>query len=90
MIVNTGHIKVWANSKLVVDYAGKTNNFASKQNYMKFGIYKSNIHRFNNKYIGKEVPSRGTSIVYYDAIAIGDSCNELNLENEGNSCSNLK
>ena len=87
---NTGHIKVWANSKLVVDYAGKTNNGVSKQNYMKFGIYKSNIHRFNNKYIGKEVPNRGTSIVYYDAIAIGDSCNEINLENEGNSCSNLK
>ena len=87
---NIGHIKVWANIKLVVDYAGKTNNFESKKNNMKFGFYKSNIYRYNNKYIGKEVPSRGTGIVYYDAITIGENCKELNLEKEGYSCNKLQ
>ena len=46
---------------------------------MKFGIYKSNIDRYSG-------PKRADSVVYYDAIAIGDTCEELNLENEGNSC----
>ena len=41
-------IKVWANNNLVVNYTGLTNNKLSKQSYMKFGIYKSNINRFNN------------------------------------------
>ena len=50
---------------------------------MKFGIYKSNIHRYSG-------PDRGDSIAYFDAIAIGDTCKELNLENEGNSCNTLK
>ena len=75
-------IKIWANGELVVDYKGKTHNEKSKKVYMKVGIYKSHLNRANKD-------DMGTSIAYYDAIAIGDNCKELSLENEGNSCSKL-
>lgn len=84
-----GSVKIWANNKVVVDYIGRTQFVNSDQQYMKFGIYKSNIHRFNSMHKGNP-PKRGDSIVYYDAIAIGDTCKELNLKNEGNSCNTLK
>lgn len=78
-----GSIKIWANNKVVVEYSGRTQSIFSDQQYMKFGIYKSNIDRYSG-------PDRGDSIVYYDAIAIGDSCKELKLKNEDNSCKKLK
>ena len=78
-----GSVKIWANNKKVVDYTGRTQFVSTDQQYMKFGIYKSNIDRYSG-------PDRGDSIVYYDAIAIGDSCKELKLENEDNSCEKLK
>ena len=76
-------IKVWANNKLQVNYTGRTQSFSTNVQYMKFGIYKSNIDRYSG-------PKRADSVVYYDAIAIGDTCEELNLENEGNSCMALE
>ena len=75
-------IKIWVNTDLVVDYTGKTHNEKSKKVYMKVGIYKSHLYRAKSS-------DMGTSIVYYDAIAIGNNCKELSLENEGNSCSKL-
>ena len=75
-------VKIWANDDLVVDYVGKTHNNKSKKVYMKVGIYKSHLDRAQKS-------DMGTSIAYYDAIAIGDNCKELSLENEGNSCSKL-
>lgn len=87
---NKSYIKAWVNDNLVINYDAHTNSMFSDQPYMKFGIYKSHINRYDNMYKGKTIPKRGDSIVYYDAIAIGDNCKELKLQNEGNSCNNLK
>ena len=84
-----GFIKVWANNNLVVNYTGLTNNNLSKQSYMKFGIYKSNINRFNTLHKGNP-PKRGDTVVYYDAISIAKKCKDLKLEEEKNSCKKLK
>ena len=80
--MNNNKIKIWSNNDLVVDYVAKTHNEVSKKVYMKIGIYKSHLNRALKD-------DMGTSIAYYDAIAIGDNCKELNLENEGNNCSKL-
>ena len=82
-------IKVWVNNKLAVNYYGLTNNNLSKQSYMKFGIYKSNINRFNTLHKGNP-PKRDDTIVYYDAISIAKKCKDLKLENENNSCEKLR
>ena len=80
--MNNNKIKIWSNNDLVVDYVAKTHNEVSKKVYMKVGIYKSHLNRALKD-------DMGTSIAYYDAIAIGDNCKELSLENEGNNCSKL-
>ena len=82
-------IKVWANNNLVVNYTGLTNNNLSNQSYMKFGIYKSNINRFNTLHKGNP-PIRDDTVVYYDAISIAKKCKDLKLEEENNSCKKLK
>ena len=87
---NKSHIKVWANDELKIDYNAHTTGPLSAQPFMKFGIYKSHIYRYEKLHTGKTVPKRGDGIVYYDAIAIGNNCKELKLENEGNSCNNIK
>ena len=56
---------------------------------MKFGIYKSNINRFNIMHKGNP-PKRADTIVYYDSIAIGKKCKDLKLDEENNSCKKLK
>lgn len=86
---NKSYIKVWANDELKINYNANTTGPLSSKPYMKFGIYKSNISRFIGKH-NYNPPKRGDTIVYYDAISIGNNCKQLNLEYEGNSCSNLK
>ena len=56
---------------------------------MKFGIYKSNINRFNNLHKSNP-PKRNDTVVYYDAISIAKKCKDLKLEEEKNSCKKLK
>jgi len=86
---NKSFIKIWANNELVVNYTGLTNNNISKQSYMKFGIYKSNINRFNIMHKDNP-PKRADTVVYYDSIAIGKKCKDLKLGKENNSCNKLK
>ena len=56
---------------------------------MKFGIYKSNINRFNIMHKDNP-PKRADTIVYYDSIAIANKCKDLKLDEENNSCKKLK
>ena len=86
---NQSFIKVWVNNKQIVNYVGMTNNNMSNKPYMKFGIYKSNINRFETLHKGNP-PKRGDTIIYYDSIVIGKKCKDLNLEEENNSCNKLK
>ena len=84
-----GSIKVWINGEIKMDYVGYTQFATSSQSYMKFGIYKSQIDRFSKKYKGNP-PDRSDTILYYDAIAVGNICTDLNLEQEGYSCSSFE
>jgi len=86
---NKGFIKVWVNNKEIVNYKGMTNNNMSNKPYMKFGIYKSNINRYETLHKGNP-PKRGDTIIFYDAIAVGKRCKDLKLEEENNSCKKLK
>ena len=61
----------------------------SNQSYMKFGIYKSHTDRFSKQHKGNP-PDRGDTILYCDAIAVGNTCADLNLEQEGYSCSSFE
>ena len=79
---NKGFVKVYANGELKVNYTGKTENSLSRANYMKFGIYKTYVSRYKGQ--------RSAETVFYDAVGIGDNCKELDLENEGYSCSDIK
>ena len=79
---NKGFVKVYANGELKVNYTGKTENSLSRANYMKFGIYKTYVSRYKGQ--------RSAETVFYDAVGIGDNCKELDLENEGYSCLDIK
>lgn len=84
-----GAIKVWVNGEPKIDYVGYTQHGTSNQSYMKFGIYKSHTDRFSKQHKGNP-PDRGETIIYYDAIAVGNNCADLNLEKEGYSCSSFE
>ena len=84
-----GVIKVWVNGEPKMDYVGYTQHGTSNQSYMKFGIYKSHTDRFSKQHKGNP-PDRGDTILYYDAIAVGNTCADLNLEQEGYSCSSFE
>lgn len=84
-----GAIKVWVNGEPKMDYVGYTQHGTSSQSYMKFGIYKSHTDRFSKQHKGNP-PDRGDTILYYDAIAVGNTCADLNLEQEGYSCSSFE
>jgi hypothetical protein len=56
---------------------------------MKFGIYKSNITRFNIMHKDNP-PKRSDTIVYYETIFIGKKFKDLKLDEENNSCKKLK
>ena len=84
-----GVIKVWVNGEPKMDYVGYTQHGTSSQSYMKFGIYKSHTDRFSKQHKGNP-PDRGDTILYYDAIAVGNTCADLNLEQEGYSCSSFE
>ena len=84
-----GAIKVWVNGEPKIDYVGYTQHGTSNQSFMKFGIYKSHTDRFSKQHKGNP-PNRGVTILYYDAIAVGNTCADLNLEQEGYSCSSFE
>ena len=84
-----GAIKVWVNGEPKIDYVGYTQHGTSNQSFMKFGIYKSHTDRFSKQHKGNP-PDRGETIIYYDAIAVGNNCADLNLEKEGYSCSSFE
>ena len=44
---------------------------------------------YPKKYKGNP-PDRIDTILYYDAIAVGNTCADLNLEQEGYSCSSFE
>lgn len=45
--------------------------------------------RFSKQHKGIP-PDRGDTILYYDAIAVGNTCADLNLEQKGYSCSSFE
>ena len=84
-----GAIKVWINGEPKIDYVGYTQHGTSNQSYMKFGIYKSHTDRFSKQHKGNP-PDREETILYYDAIAVGNTCADLNLTQEGYNCSSFE
>lgn len=73
-----GKLKIWLNGKKVVDHFGYRKNLSGKNNYMKFGIYKSWISR------AQEV--RKPMKLHFDSVTIAYNCKNLNLKKEGYDC----
>ena len=59
------------------------------QSYMKFGIYKNHTDQFSKQHKGNP-PDCGETNLYYDAIAVGNTCADLNLKQEEYSCSSFE
>ena len=61
-----GFMKVWVNDKLKVDYIGQTCN--SKKLYFKYGIYRSYVSRYKNRWDKDTLP---TQVAYYTNVKRG-------------------
>lgn len=77
-----GKLVMWLNGEKVVDHFGYRKNFRGKNNYMKFGIYKSWISRAQTE--------RKPMKIYYDSITIAYDCKSLNVKKEGYNCKNFQ
>ena len=77
-----GKLIVWLNGEKVVDHFGYRKNISGKNNYMKFGIYKSWISRAQEE--------RKPMKLHYDSVTIAYDCKTLNLKKEGYNCKNFQ
>jgi hypothetical protein len=68
-----GIMKIWVNDELKFDYKGK--NCHKKTVYFKYGVYRSFMSRYKNKYGVDEVPAQ---IVYYANVKRTKSEEKLN------------
>lgn len=77
-----GKLIVWLNGEKVIDHYGYRRLKSGKNNYMKFGIYKT--------YISRAMEEREPMSVYFDSITLGYDCKSLNVKKEGYDCKNFQ
>ena len=77
-----GKLRVWINGKQSLEKIGYTRPIAGDNNYMKWGIYKT--------FVSNAQEQRTKQIVYYDSIAIAETCDGLEIEKEGYSCGDFE
>lgn len=70
-----GFIKIWVNDEVKADYSGKTNT-ESKDIYIKYGIYRSQLPRYKKKFR----TNAPTQVVYFDNVQMGRTRDEVEIK----------